>query len=103
MRYWLVMPAAGVGRRFGHTTPKQYAPLQGRTVIEWALAPFLADPQCAGASISLASDDPYWGEVAARLAKLPGRTAEIIVAAGGAERSQSVRKGLEALAGRATP
>ena len=102
MRYWLVMPAAGVGRRFGHTIPKQYAPLQGRTVIEWALAPFLADPQCAGASISLASDDPYWGEVAARLAEFPGRTAEIIVAAGGAERSQSVRKGLEALATRAT-
>jgi 2-C-methyl-D-erythritol 4-phosphate cytidylyltransferase len=96
------MPAAGVGRRFGHTRPKQYAPLQGRTVIEWALAPFLADPACAGASISLASDDPYWGEVAGRLAKLPGRTAEIIVAAGGAERSQSVRKGLEALATRAT-
>ena len=102
MRYWLVMPAAGVGRRFGNTKPKQYAPLQGRTVIEWALAPFLADPHCAGASISLASDDPYWGEVADRLAKLPGRTAEIIVAAGGAERSQSVRKGLEALATRAT-
>ncbi|MGH8322526.1 MAG: 2-C-methyl-D-erythritol 4-phosphate cytidylyltransferase, partial [Steroidobacteraceae bacterium] len=34
MRYWLVMPAAGVGRRFGTTKPKQYAPLQGRTVIE---------------------------------------------------------------------
>ena len=27
--------------------PKQYAPLAGRTVIEWALAPFLADPRCA--------------------------------------------------------
>ncbi len=96
------MPAAGVGRRFGHVKPKQYAPLQGRTVIEWALAPFLTDPSCAGAAISLASDDPYWSEVAERLAKLPGRTAEIIVAGGGAERSQSVRKGLEALAGRAT-
>ena len=103
MRYWLVMPAAGVGRRFGHTKPKQYAPLQGRTVIEWALAPFLTDPRCAGVSVSLASDDPYWGEVAERLTRTPGRTAEIIVAPGGAERSQSVRKGLEALAGRATP
>ena len=102
MRYWLVMPAAGVGRRFGNTRPKQYAPLQGRTVIEWALDPFLADPHCAGVSISLASDDPYWGEVADRLAKRPGRTAAIIVAGGGAERSQSVRKGLEALATRAT-
>ena len=102
MRYWLVMPAAGVGRRFGHVRPKQYAPLQGRTVIEWALTPFLTDPKCAGAAISLASDDPYWNELAERLAKMPGRTADIIVAGGGAERSQSVRKGLEALAGRAT-
>lgn len=102
MRYWLVMPAAGVGRRFGHVKPKQYAPLQGRTVIEWALTPFLTDPKCAGVAISVANDDPYFNEVAERLAKMPGRTADIIVAGGGAERSQSVRKGLEALAGRAT-
>src|SRR5580658_9833152 len=101
MRYWLVMPAAGVGRRFGNTKPKQYAPLQGRTVIEWALAPFLADPSCAGVSISLAADDPYWGEVADRLAKLAGRVPEIIRAGGGVERSHSVRKGLAALGTRA--
>ena len=101
MRYWLVMPAAGVGRRFGNTKPKQYAPLQGRTVIEWALAPFLTDPSCAGVSISLAADDPYWGEVADRLAKLPGRTPELIFAGGGVERSHSVRKGLAALSSRA--
>ena len=102
MRYWLVMPAAGVGRRFGSAMPKQYAPLQGRTVIEWALAPFLADPSCAGVSVSLAADDPYWGEVAERLGKRPGGTPEIIFAGGGAERSHSVRKGLEALANHAT-
>ena len=101
MRYWLVMPAAGVGRRFGNTKPKQYALLQGRTVIEWALAPFLMDPSCAGVSISLAADDPYWGEVAERLAKLPGRTPELIFAGGGVERSHSVRKGLAALSSRA--
>jgi len=58
MRYWLVMPAAGVGRRFGTTRPKQYAPLQGRTVIEWALAPFLADSECAGIAVALADEDP---------------------------------------------
>jgi 2-C-methyl-D-erythritol 4-phosphate cytidylyltransferase len=102
MRYWLVMPAAGVGRRFGSAMPKQYAPLQDRTVIEWALAPFLADPSCAGVSISLAADDPYWGEIAERFAKRPGPTPEIILAGGGVERSHSVRKGLEALANRAT-
>src|ERR1700730_8094082 len=101
MRYWLVMPAAGVGRRFGNTKPKQYAPLQGRTVIEWALAPFLTDPSCAGVSISLAADDPYWGDIADRLGKLPGRIPELIVAGGGVERSHSVRKGLAALGTRA--
>jgi 2-C-methyl-D-erythritol 4-phosphate cytidylyltransferase len=37
------MPAAGAGRRFGAEAPKQYASLEGRTVIEWALAPFLDD------------------------------------------------------------
>jgi 2-C-methyl-D-erythritol 4-phosphate cytidylyltransferase len=101
MRYWLVMPAAGAGRRFGDRKPKQYAPLQGRTVIEWSLAPFLADPSCAGVVVSLAAADPYWPEVANRLAKLPDRLPDLIIAGGGVERSQSVRKGLAALGGRA--
>ena len=103
MQYWLVMPAAGAGRRFGDRKPKQYAPLQGRTVIEWSLAPFLADPRCAGVVVSLAAGDPYWGEVAERLAKLPGRVPDLIFAGGGVERSQSVRNGLAALGGRAAP
>jgi len=102
MRYWLVMPAAGLGRRFGTSKPKQYAPLQGRTVIEWALAPFLADPSCAGVVIALAADDPHWGEIAERLAKLPGRIPELTFTRGGVERSHSVRKGLASLDARAT-
>ena len=101
MRYWLVMPAAGVGRRFGTSIPKQYAPLHGRTVIEWALAPFLSDPNCAAVVVALAADDPYWGDVAERLAKLPGRKPELICAEGGAERSHTVRNGLAALGARA--
>ena len=88
------MPAAGVGRRFGADRPKQYASLCGRTVIEWALAPFLADSRCAGAVVALAPDDPYWAAVA---------PATVATAAGGQERSQSVRNGLAALAGRAEP
>lgn len=86
------MPAAGIGRRFGADRPKQYAPLCGRTVIEWALAPFLTDPRCAGAVVALAEDDPYWKDVAS-----PG----VFVAAGGQERSHSVRNGLTTLAERA--
>ena len=93
MMYWLVMPAAGVGRRFGADRPKQYAELCGRTVIEWALAPFLSDPRCAGAVVALANDDPYWTTIAPR---------NVVVTPGGEERSHSVRNGLAALASRAT-
>ena len=53
MHYWLVMPAAGAGRRFGADTPKQYAQLEGRTVIEWSLAPFLRDARCARIVVAL--------------------------------------------------
>jgi 2-C-methyl-D-erythritol 4-phosphate cytidylyltransferase len=93
MRYWLVMPAAGAGRRFGADTPKQYAPLEGRTVIEWALAPFLGDPRCARIIVALAAEDTHWE-------RLPLRT-RATRAPGGAERSASVRCALAALAGEA--
>lgn len=92
MKYFLVMPAAGSGRRFGGALPKQYAPLCGRTVIEWALAPFLRDRRCEACIIALAASDPYWKSPAVGKAK---------VTEGGAERSHSVRNGLTALAGRA--
>ena len=88
------MPAAGIGRRFGAERPKQYAILRGRTVIEWALRPFLADRRCAGAVVALAAHDPYWKDIA---------PAGVIAAAGGAERSHSVRNALAALSGRAQP
>ena len=94
LKYWLVMPAAGSGRRFGHPLPKQYAPLCGRTVIEWALAPFLADARCAGVVVAVAAADAHWERVAGRL---PG----IDVVLGGAARSDSVRSALLALAARA--
>lgn len=72
MRYWLVMPAAGVGRRFGESIPKQYADLHGRTVMEWSLAPFLYDSRCLAVVVVLGHSDAYWPEVAARLPDVTG-------------------------------
>jgi len=95
MRYWLVMPAAGAGRRFGTPLPKQYAQLMGRTVIEWSLAPFLDDRRCPEAVVALAPEDEHWPRLASRLP----RTVRSVI--GGAQRSQSVRQGLGALEGRA--
>jgi len=115
MRYWLVMPAAGSGSRFGSASPKQYAELAGRTVIEWALAPFLADRRCAGIVVALAAQDGEWPRIAARLTPVahegphdappdrppPAVSPAITAVPGGADRSRSVRAGLAALAARA--
>ena len=65
-RYWLVLPAAGSGRRFGG--PKQHAPLVGRTMLEIALRLFVDDPRCEGGSVVHAPPDPNVLELRARLA-----------------------------------
>jgi 2-C-methyl-D-erythritol 4-phosphate cytidylyltransferase len=94
MRYFLVMPAAGSGRRFSASTPKQYAALGAATVIEHSLSLFEADPDCAGIVVVTAGDDATWPAIAAR------RTRLVDSAVGGAERVHSVRAGLLALASR---
>jgi 2-C-methyl-D-erythritol 4-phosphate cytidylyltransferase/2-C-methyl-D-erythritol 2,4-cyclodiphosphate synthase len=105
MRYWLVMPAAGSGSRFGAAAPKQYAQIAGRTVIEWALAPFLSDARCAGIVVAVAAGDGEWTRIAAQLAAVPGARGEglprVTAVVGGAHRSLSVRRALAALAGTA--
>jgi 2-C-methyl-D-erythritol 4-phosphate cytidylyltransferase len=90
VHYWLVMPAAGVGRRMQTVVPKQYLPLAGRTVIEWSLQPFIADPRCRGIMVALANDDPWWSRlaIAAHL--------KIIITIGGGDRATSVLNGLHA-------
>ncbi len=93
MQYWLVMPAAGAGRRFGGA--KQFARLDERTVLEAALQPFLQDPQCLGGAVALTPGEPRWQELAAQV---PPRFALI---EGGATRAESVLNGLRALLARA--
>jgi 2-C-methyl-D-erythritol 4-phosphate cytidylyltransferase len=94
MRYYLVIPAAGSGRRFAAAVPKQYAALGSSTVIEHALAPFEADADCAGICVAVASDDPKWPEIAARRSRL------VQTANGGEQRAHSVRNALRELASR---
>jgi 2-C-methyl-D-erythritol 4-phosphate cytidylyltransferase len=98
MRYWLIVPAAGAGTRFGAVTPKQYSPLVGRTMIEWALAPFLGDARCAQIVVAVSAGDALWPPIAERCG---ARGAAILSAAGGAERSLSVRSALTSLAAQA--
>ena len=93
MQYWGVLPAAGTGRRFGSALPKQYAPLAGRTVIEWSLQPLLRDSRCLGVAVALAADDPWF----AALGLSVQHGSRLITTPGGAERCESVLAGLAAL------
>ncbi len=96
MRFWAVIPAAGVGRRMGGgDRPKQYRQLLDRPVIGWALERLLGHPRVAGAVVALAADDPYWKALGLdRRADKPVYRVD-----GGAERHDSVRAALAYLAG----
>lgn len=90
-RFWLVIPAAGVGARMLADRPKQYLEVAGRCILEHTLGCFLDHPGLLGAVVCLAEDDPYWPHLAlasdARIRRAPG----------GRERADSVLAGLRCL------
>jgi 2-C-methyl-D-erythritol 4-phosphate cytidylyltransferase len=94
-QYWVVIPAAGVGKRMQADRPKQYLQLLERTVIEHTLACFTSHPLINGIVVALSGDDPYWPTL-----DIPSAI-PIHVAEGGAERCHSVLNGLELVAGHA--
>jgi 2-C-methyl-D-erythritol 4-phosphate cytidylyltransferase len=89
---WVVVVAAGSGRRFG--APKQFAQLGGRPLVQWALesARAVAD----GVVLVVPAGDPPDG-AAPPLAR---RGADVVVV-GGDSRAASVRCGLAAVPGSA--
>lgn len=96
-RFRAVVPAAGVGKRMGGVSPKQYMPLAGKTIIEHSVGCLLAHPRIEAVCVVLADDDGWWPD-------LPIATApDVIRARGGAERCHSVLNGLDVLAEDAGP
>ncbi len=96
-RFWVVVPAAGVGRRMGSATPKQYLQLNGRPVIEHTLETLLACPRLDGIYVAVSPDDGWWGDTA--MARHP----QVMRVDGGAERCHSVLNALDLLQQRAAP
>lgn len=89
--YWIVIPAAGVGKRMGADRPKQYLSLLGKSVLEQTINCFIDHPRVAGIIVALSPDDGYWPE-------LPiSRSLRIMRAEGGTERCHSVLNALDAL------
>ena len=89
-KYWAVIPAAGSGVRMASALPKQYLPLAGKTVLEWAITPFLLDIRCQMVVVVISPDDQHWAQLALAHSKLQ-------FTHGGAERVHSVLAGLQSL------
>lgn len=94
--FWVVIPAAGLGRRMRSDIPKQYLPLDGHTVLEHSLHRVSLLPAVAEIVVVLAKDDPYWAKQHLDWVARP-----VTTVVGGKERSDSVLSGLRALASRA--
>lgn len=86
--FWAVIPAAGIGSRMHADRPKQYLQLAGKSILEHTLNCFLDHPCLRGVVISLAEDDPFWPTLSC------AGNPRIHIAAGGAERADSVLNAL---------
>lgn len=89
---WVIIPAAGVGKRMKSDKPKQYLEINHRTIIEHTLARFNQHPKVSGVIVALSSEDEYWNDLKIDHSDKPLYTVE-----GGEERSDTVMNALEYL------
>ena len=88
----VIIVAAGQGRRFGDPVPKQYHPLGGKPVLAHSLAVFAAHPRVDQIVVA-AHRDWFWAVTLAAT----GLDTPLKIVAGGENRQDSVRRGLEAV------
>src|SRR3954470_19001980 len=98
MRIAVLIVAAGRGERFGAGLPKQYAFLGGRPVLRHTAETFLRHPRVDAVRVVIGPGDEERYESAVR--GLAGLLPPVV---GGAARQESVRRGLESLAGEPVP
>jgi 2-C-methyl-D-erythritol 4-phosphate cytidylyltransferase len=91
LRVGVAVPGAGLGTRMGGAR-KPFLTLAGEPVLVHALRPFLSDPRVTTIVVAVAHDDaqapPQW---------LMALDPRVSVVEGGATRTESVRKAIEAL------
>ena len=91
VKYWAVVPAAGVGKRMHADRPKQYLEINGRPLIEYAISRLIDVPHIEGVVVAISAEDEYWPELELCLTK------PVWVAPGGVERCHSVLNALQEL------
>ncbi|MCB1828053.1 MAG: 2-C-methyl-D-erythritol 4-phosphate cytidylyltransferase [Coxiellaceae bacterium] len=90
-QYFLVMPAAGTGSRFDSNTPKQFIRVDDRSVLDLALAPFLAHEKINHCMVVLPKNIDDWHDIPLK------HHPKIATTHGADTRAQSVLNGLLAL------
>lgn len=88
---WVVIPAAGVGKRMKSVIPKQYLSINDKTILEHTIACFAVRNDIAGIMIALSAEDEYFDNA------LLSNEFGIYRTIGGSERSDSVLNALIAL------
>lgn len=94
-KIWVVIPAAGVGKRMESDSPKQYLKLNSKTIIEHTLSVFDKHNAISEIVVSISQGDEYWPALDFDLSK------PVHVANGGKERCDSVLNGLKFLENKA--
>ena len=85
---WAIVPASGVGHRMQGQKPKQYLPLDGKTIIEHTLDKLLSFDGIDGVVLVLRPDDRDWQTINYQSEK------PLITTSGGELRQHSVFNGL---------
>jgi 2-C-methyl-D-erythritol 4-phosphate cytidylyltransferase len=96
-RFWGAVPAAGVGKRMGAATPKQYLEVRGKPVLQHTLERLLGVAEFSAVVVALGREDGYWPDLP--FADHP----RVLTAEGGKERADSVLSALDRLEGLAAP
>ena len=93
-RFWALVPAAGLGSRFGGEIPKQYCELAKKPLISHVLETLGEVGKIQGIVVGLAREDCWWGS------EIPGSDHILGTYTGGYTRAETVLLGLEYLSPR---
>lgn len=90
-KFWCIIPAAGVGKRMLAECPKQYLLFQGSTILDVTIGRLLSCHNIEKIVVCIHADDENWQH------SLYYENDRVVMSIGGAERADTVLKGIETL------
>ena len=98
-KVFAIVPAAGQGTRIGDAVPKQYIPVAGKPLMFHSIESLATVPRITCVCVVLSPFDRHWGEH--DWSAFPDKIEPIF--AGGKQRAETVRNGLDHLGPRLAP